>query len=58
MNSESPSDKRREKPPFVHRRAAGELQSICMFCFKTLHANSRPIHEIEKEHLLQCPQKQ
>jgi hypothetical protein len=28
-----------------------------MYCFKTLHANSRPIQEVEKEHLLQCPQK-
>ena len=56
MNLQGDSDRPRRKSRFLHRRVHGEVESICMRCFGTLHAgHGKTLELAEQDHEFECP---
>lgn len=56
MGSQRVSDRPQQKRRYLRRHVQGELESICMRCFGTLHSGPGKTLELaEHDHEFECP---
>lgn len=56
MSLRGDNERPERKNRFLHRRVHGEVESICMRCFGTLHAgHGKSLDLAEHDHEFECP---